>query len=359
MQKKHKNISKATEQVSSVLIQWYRKNARDLPWRHTRDPYPIWISEVILQQTTVAQGEAYYHRFLKKFPTLAALASAEQDAVLKLWEGLGYYSRARNLHAAAQDVMNRFDGQFPDTYENIISLKGIGPYAAAAIGSFVYGIPRVVVDGNVLRVISRLYGIEEAVDLPATKKQITLLAQTLLDTQDPAEFNQAIMEFGAINCTYKKPSCATCPLRQFCTAHAKKIVDQLPLKSKKIKKTTRRFHFLILEDPNNCFLVDQRTGKDVWQGLFQFPLLESNKLDHELSLHDFPHIEPIKGKLVGVSELYKQTLTHQYIQACFYHFRAEASLKRHNSYKVISKSEIKDYAWPKIIVNYLKDRELL
>lgn len=359
MPKKINNISKSTKQVASHIIKWYRKNARDLPWRHTQDPYPIWISEIILQQTTVAQGEAYYQRFLKKFPTIAALAAAEQDAVLKLWEGLGYYSRARNLHAAAQDVMERFGGKFPDTYEDIISLKGIGPYAAAAIGSFVYGIPKVVVDGNVLRVISRLYGIEDAVDIPATKKRITVLAQALLETQDAAEFNQAIMEFGALNCTYKNPTCTTCPLNKLCVAYSKKKVDQLPVKSKKIKKKTRRFHFLILEDSKNRLLIDQRESKDVWQGLFQFPLLESDSLNHELSLHDFPDIEPMKGELLEVSELYKQTLTHQYIHTLFYHFLAKTQLKKHKCYKVISKTAIKDYAWPKIIVNYLKDKDLL
>lgn len=356
------SITQAQKIYADAIIGWYRQHARDLPWRRTMDPYHIWVSEIILQQTTVAQGEAYYIRFLKQFPTIASLASASQDEVLKLWEGLGYYSRARNLHAAAQDVMDRFKGTFPDSYDDIISLKGIGPYAAAAIGSFVYGIPKVVVDGNVLRVISRLYGIEAAVDLPATKKLITTKAQALLETQDPAEFNQAIMEFGAMNCTYKNPSCETCPVQQHCIGYAKDLVSSLPLKSKKIKKRTRHFQFLVIEDNAGRFLVERRTGKDVWQGLHQFPLLEVPEIAHAPTLHAVPHLSSVKGQLEDVSENYKQTLTHQYIHAVFYHYKLALLLKdkeQEPNRMVISSVEIKDMAWPKIIANYLKDKELL
>jgi len=359
--KKDKEKIKTTKALSSKLIKWYRKEARDLPWRRTQDPYHIWVSEIILQQTTVAQGEAYYHRFLKKFPTISILASATQDDVLKLWEGLGYYSRARNLHAASQDVMERFDGKFPDTYEDIISLKGIGPYAAAAIGSFVYGIPKVVVDGNVLRVISRLYGIEEAVDLPATKKIITHKAQVLLETQDPAEFNQTIMEFGAMQCTYKSPGCADCPLRKYCVAYDKELVTTLPLKSKKIKKRKRFFQYALISDKKDNYLIEQRQQKDVWQGLHQFPLVETPKKANALSLHDIPDLGSVDGELETVSDNYKQTLTHQYIHAVFYHFKSAKLLKqeKHKNRMVVSLAKFKELTWPKVIANYLTDRELL
>jgi len=278
-----------------------------------------------------------------------------------MWEGLGYYSRARNLHAAAQDVMERYKGVFPDTYEGIISLKGIGPYAAAAIGSFVYGIPRVVVDGNVLRVISRLYGIKEPVDIPATKRQITELAQALLDYQDPAEFNQTIMEFGALNCTYKNPNCTNCPLNKFCIAYKKEIVSILPVKSKKIKKRTRHFQFFILEDSKKNILVEQRTAKDVWQGLHQFPMLEHKAKVDAPSLHDVPDIGPIEAKLEETSKEYKQTLTHQYIRAVFYRYKLKDDLAKgkYENRVVLPMRKINSLAWPKIIANYLEDRGLL
>lgn len=289
------------------------------------------------------------------------MASASQDEVLKSWEGLGYYSRARNLHAAAQDVMNRYNGVFPDTYEGIISLKGIGPYAAAAIGSFVYGIPKVVVDGNVLRVISRLYGIQKPVDIPATKRQITELAQALLDHQDPAEFNQTIMEFGALHCTYKNPACPTCPLSKFCVAYEKDVVSILPVKSKKIKKKTRHFRFYILEDSRQNILIEQRAAKDIWQGLYQFPALELEKKSDAASLHDISDIGPIKAQLEGTSEEYKQTLTHQYIRAVFYHYKLKQTLSKgkHKNRVVIPMVKIKELPWPKIIANYLADRGLV
>jgi len=340
------------KKTASALVKWYRQNMRPLPWRDTTDPYAIWVSEIILQQTTVTQGEAYYHRFLSAFPTIKALAAEPLDKVLKLWEGLGYYSRARNIHHSAQDIMERFGGTFPDNYKDIISLKGIGPYAAAAIGSFAFDLRHVVVDGNVLRVISRLYGIQEPVDETQTKKNIQSLAQGLLETQEAAEFNQAIMEFGALNCTYKNPGCPTCPLNKVCVAYKQNLVAQLPVKSKKIKKKNRYFHFLFLE-VNKQVAIMQRLGKDIWQGLYQFPLIETEKKDADL-VHELKVIVGKYKKEGPSSKWYKQTLTHQYIHARFYHYSLD-QVKEPEKYILISNKDLKKYAWPKIINQYLED----
>lgn len=353
-------IKQATKKtLSSSLVKWYRNAARDLPWRHTTDPYYIWVSEVILQQTTVAQGEAYYHRFLKLFPDIAALASAPLDDVLKAWEGLGYYSRARNLHAAANDVMKRFSGIFPSNYDDILSLKGIGPYAAAAIGSFVYGLPYVVVDGNVLRVISRLFGMTDSIDETKTKKTIKALAQELQDMADPAEFNQTIMEFGALVCTYKNPGCDSCPIQEHCLAFKKDQVPHLPVRTKKIKKRHRAFHFYIIEDKKGQVIIEQRHDKDVWQGLFQFPMIEVKDIHHETTLHDATDIV-FKTKTYESSDMYKQTLTHQKITAQFFHHKLSSPFTRaqKSGRKIVDMTELDALAWPKIISNYLKDKGL-
>ena len=339
---------------SKALVKWYRGAARDLPWRKTDNPYHIWVSEVILQQTTVAQGEAYYHSFLKRFPDIASLASAPLDNVLKIWEGLGYYSRARNLHTAANDVMYRFGGVFPSTYEDILSLKGIGPYAAAAIGSFVYGLPYVVVDGNVLRVISRVYGMTGSVDITENKKTIRARAQALQDLADPGEFNQTIMEFGAMVCTYKNPGCLDCPIKRYCEANKQGMVDNIPARTKKVKKRSRAFHFHIIEDKKGQVIVEQRKGKDVWQGLFQFPIIEVSDIHHETVLHDVIDIG-VDSKQESCSEVYKQTLTHQRISARFYRHRVTVvhTESQSSDKMVIALSELDKLAWPKIISNYL------
>jgi len=325
-----------------------------LPWRQTTNPYYIWVSEIILQQTTVAQGTAYYHRFLKRFPDIASLATAPLDDVLKLWEGLGYYSRARNIHHAAQDIMIRFHGQFPDNYDDIISLKGIGPYAAAAIGSFAFGLKNVVVDGNVLRFISRLYGIQTAIDSNATKKQIKDLAQAMQESQDPADFNQAIMEFGALNCTYKNPLCTDCPFNKKCVAYKKDLVGLIPIKSKKIKKKRRYFHYLIIADSKKQILIQQREEKDIWQGLYEFPLIEKSHPKDAVSLHDAQEFAGLKVLQLEATRTYKQTLTHQHITAVFYKCQVK-NLKKGNNNLRIPEKNLKNYAWPRIINHFLSE----
>ena len=344
---------------SKAIVKWYRQHARDLPWRRTQDPYHIWLSEIMLQQTTVKQGTDYYLRFLEKFPDIAALATASQSAVLKQWEGLGYYSRARNLHATAQHIHNNLAGNFPTEYAEIIKLKGIGEYTAAAIASFVYGLPYVVVDGNVLRVMSRLYGITDPVDVTTTKKTIKGLAQALLEQQDPAEFNQAIMEFGALNCTYKNPDCPHCPLRKDCKAYQKDLVAQLPVKSKKIKKRKRYFVFHLIIDKNDQVLIEQRGPKDVWQGLYQLPLVElDGPLGKDRDL--LPLIQELKLTLTDVSDCHKQLLTHQQLFCWFLVYTRKSAFPRsmavekEGNYEVVQRSELGDWPFPKVIKAYLE-----
>ena len=258
------------ETFSSVLIQWYLANKRDLPWRNTQDPYLIWISEIILQQTRVAQGLDYYLRFVQRFPTVADLASAPEDEVLKLWQGLGYYSRARNLHAAAKSM----GGVFPTAYKDVLALKGVGEYTAAAICSFAYRMPYAVVDGNVYRVLSRVYGIYTPVDSSAGKKEFAALAQKLLDKTRPDLFNQAIMEFGALQCVPAGADCARCPFAKRCKAYAAKKVEQLPVKALKTQIKERYFTYIYVEQGGYTWLKKRPAG-DVWQGLYEPFLVET------------------------------------------------------------------------------------
>lgn len=352
--------SHPSEKMADSLVDWYRDNARNLPWRQTTDPYRIWLSEIMLQQTTVRQGEPYYHRFLKAMPRIEALAAAPLDKVLKLWEGLGYYSRARNLHTTAKHIVKELDGQFPRTYADLLKLKGVGPYTAAAIASFSFGLPHVVVDGNVLRVISRLYGIEQAVDIPATKKEITLLAQALLETQDPAEFNQAIMELGALCCTFKTPDCTQCPFATHCVAKAKDKIGSIPFKSKKIKKRQRYFWFYHIVGAKGHTLIQQREAGDVWQGLYQFPLVET-EADVE------PEFPKQVRKLIKEKDLireetkeYKQLLTHQSIKSRIIRFSCSKNLSKlkADSYGVIPKDKLKEYAFPRTLNRYKEEQGL-
>ena len=236
--------------LTAVLLDWYSVNKRDLPWRRTRDPYLVWLSEIILQQTRVSQGLSYYMRFAQRFPSPRALADAPEDEVLKCWQGLGYYSRARNLHAAAKSM----DGVFPSTYEGVRALKGVGDYTAAAICSIAYQMPYAVVDGNVYRVLARVFAISTPIDSPAGKKQFTQLAQKLLDKQRPGDYNQAIMDFGAMVCTPLAPQCEQCPLAGRCQAYALGKVEQLPVKMQKNKISTRYFHYIYV-----------RQGTKTWQ----------------------------------------------------------------------------------------------
>ena len=262
---------------TNLLIEWYLQKKRDLPWRNTTNPYPIWLSEIILQLTRVAQGISYFYAFLESFPTVKELAIADEQQVLKLWQGLGYYSRARNLHQTAQYIANELDGVFPNSYAGLIQLKGIGEYTAAAIASFAYNEPVPVVDGNVFRVVSRYFGIESDISAGKTKKEFTALAAELLSKEQPALFNQAIMEFGAMHCTPKNPDCENCIFNSSCVALQKGLVGQLPFKSKKIKIRKRYFNYIVLQDKKGNTKIQQRTDKGIWHNLYEFPLFETTQ----------------------------------------------------------------------------------
>ena len=262
------------EDFAAILIRWYSENKRRLPWRETEDPYRIWISEIILQQTRVAQGLEYFNRFMERFPDVASLAQAGEDEVMKYWQGLGYYSRARNLHAAAREIMERYEGVFPSEYEKVRALKGIGEYTAAAVCSFAWRQPYAVVDGNVYRVLGRVFGIDTPIDSGPGKKEFAELATALLDRQRPDIYNQAIMDFGAIQCTPKAPDCLYCPLREHCVAFATGKVAQLPVKEGKTRVKPRYFNYLHIGCQGKT-LLKRRNAKDIWQNLYEYPLIET------------------------------------------------------------------------------------
>lgn len=264
---------------ATALHTWYERHQRDLPWRRTRDPYAIWLSEIILQQTRVSQGRPYYERFLAAYPTVLELAEAPDDAVLRHWQGLGYYSRARNMHATARLVAAELEGRFPNTYAGLVQLRGIGPYTAAAIASFAFGERVAVVDGNVFRVLARVFGIADDIARPATRRVFQAKADELIQAAaDPAAFNQAVMEFGAIQCTPAAPDCLFCPLRDGCFAFNHGLVARLPVKARAKAAATRHLHYLVLRWGTQLYLR-KRTSGDIWEGLYDLPVLETDTAD--------------------------------------------------------------------------------
>lgn len=306
---------------SPELIKWYRRHRRDLPWRSHKDAYRIWLSEIILQQTQVAQGLSYYLRFTETYPNVSALARASEDEVLKLWQGLGYYSRARNLHASARHIHSSLKGVFPASYADIRALKGVGDYTAAAIASFAYDLPHAVVDGNVYRVLSRIFGINTPIDSPAGKKEFQQLASALLDPKKAAEHNQAIMEFGSQYCRPVNPDCASCIFSHKCAAFRSGKVDQLPVKAKKTKVRNRYFNYVLLADRDSRILLHRRGPNDIWQGLYEFSLLETEKEISPDALLQTKAFNELCGKnyeLLHVSGSYKHILSHQHLFARFY-----------------------------------------
>lgn len=301
---------------SRVLTTWYADHGRDLPWRHTADAYHVWVSEIILQQTRVAQGYDYYKRFVERFPTVEALASAMADEVMQQWEGLGYYSRARNLHAAARQVMEQ--GGFPTDYTGIRALKGVGDYTAAAIASFVYGLPHAVVDGNVYRVLSRYYGVAEPIDTTKGKRLFAQLAQEVMDAEHSALYNQAIMDFGALQCTPQSPQCEVCPLRDSCVACAEGRVAVLPVKSKRTAVKHRYFSYIIILE-ESCIYVHRRPEGDIWAGLYE-PLLVETPAPTTMV-----EVVPQGYAVVASVEGLKHQLTHRTIHADAYLVKKESN----------------------------------
>ncbi|MCH3884031.1 A/G-specific adenine glycosylase [Tenacibaculum aquimarinum] len=307
---------------SNTLIFWHLQNNRELPWRKTQNPYFVWLSEIMLQQTRVAQGLPYFLKFTEAFPTVFDLAKADENTVLKLWQGLGYYSRARNLHFTAKYIANELNGEFPDNYKDLLQLKGIGDYTASAIASICFNQPNAVVDGNVYRVLSRYFGIKTPINSSSGIKEFKALAQTLIDTKQPGTYNQAIMDFGALHCKPQNPLCDSCPLANSCVALEKKLTKELPIKEKKIKIKHRYFNFLVTITDKNETIIEERKGKGIWQNLYQFPLLEtSNNIDEKevVSSEEFENLFPFEStiSLFNTKEIVHK-LSHQHLHTRFW-----------------------------------------
>lgn len=340
--------------ISSLLLAWYDQNKRDLPWRNTRDPYLIWLSEIILQQTRVVQGMEYYLRFAQHYPTPLALAQAEEDEVLKLWQGLGYYSRARNLHTAAKSM----NGVFPSTYEGVRALKGVGDYTAAAICSIAYNMPYAVLDGNVYRVLSRVYDISIPIDSTSGKKEFSALAQKLLDKKRPGDYNQAIMDFGAMICTPQAPACLTCPLAGICTARLKKRVELLPVKGKKTKVSARYFHYIYVDQSGNTWLHKRGAG-DVWQNLYEPVLLETPQETEDIA--HLPEYKKIFGRraVTRLAGPIKHVLSHRIIYADLYRVSLPPSAIPPAGFSCVAQTDVKKYAVSRLVQNLLEQADLL
>ncbi len=325
---------------AETLISWYDDHKRDLPWRGETDPYKIWVSEIILQQTRVQQGWDYYHRFLDNFPNVKTLAEADEEKVLKVWQGLGYYSRARNMHAAAREIMAEHHGIFPQTYDKIRSLKGIGNYTAAAIASIAFHLPYPAVDGNVIRIVSRIFGICDDVTQPTVLKRITKICETEIDPAQPGVFNQAAMDFGAMQCVPRNPKCDGCPFQSNCYAFKNNLTDTLPIKKKKGESKHRFFHFTIYLSDNQT-IIEKRTSSDIWKNMYQFPLTETDS-------------EKWPEKPVFVT---REVLSHQIIHAAYYVKNVKKLPKTAENQSVIDFDEIEKLPMPKIMTLFLKHLE--
>ncbi len=332
------------------IINWYLDNYRKLPWRETKNPYKIWLSEIILQQTRVAQGLPYYEKFTINFPTVEDLANAEEQTVLKLWEGLGYYSRARNLHFSAKYIVNELNGVFPNSYKTLLTLKGVGEYTAAAIASFAYKEQVAAIDGNVYRVLSRFFGIATAIDSGEGKKQFKELANKLIDSKNPDIFNQALMEFGATVCKPKLPLCDSCIFNNSCFALAHKKIQNLPYKKGKTKVRMRYFNYLVFLDNNKHTIIKQRQGKGIWQNLYEFPLFETNKTasEEDIKQHLIANYKEKNTVLYNENPIVHK-LSHQHLYTHFWIVETTALIK-----KSIAWEGLKNYPFPVLIDNFLK-----
>lgn len=334
-----------------LITDWYRQNARELPWRNTKNPYFIWLSEIILQQTRVDQGRDYYHKFTQNYPKIEDLAKADEQQILKDWQGLGYYSRARNLHSTAKFIQQDLNGVFPSTFEEIRSLKGIGDYTAAAISSFAFDLPFAVVDGNVFRVLSRYFDIDLPIDSSKGKKYFQELAQELLNSKNPGIHNQAIMEIGSLVCKPAHPDCTNCPLNSTCLALKHNTIQDRPVKEKKTKVRDRFFSFLIFKEDNKV-IMEKRKDKDVWQHLYQFPLIETSEKLNPKSHDVFSGLKASK-----VSEELIHILSHQKIHARFYHFDGFPK-DLQSTWITIQSTDFEELPLPRLIDRYLESNAL-
>lgn len=353
------------------LLEWHEANPRPMPWKGERNPYLVWLSEIILQQTRVEQGLPYFERFKAAYPTVTDLANAPEDEVMKLWEGLGYYSRARNLHATAKFIAKELNGSFPTTYEDIRSLKGVGDYTAAAIASFAFDLPHAVVDGNVYRVLSRFFGIETPTDTTEGKRQFAVLAQGILEIGKlgihdflPSQFNQAIMDFGAMQCTPASPNCTACPMHERCVAFLQGKTAVLPVKSKKMERRQRFFNYLIFNKLNQVY-IKKREAKDIWQNLYDFPLVETDSLEEGREFLTTNKtcqawLAEVSGwRLLRVSAPLRQELTHQRIVAKFWEVEVEPDfLPKEANWIAVERGNLAKFAFPKIADLYFKQKLL-
>ncbi|WP_310558319.1 A/G-specific adenine glycosylase [Flavobacterium sp.] len=352
---------------SNILIRWYLENRRDLPWRKTDNPYLIWLSEIMLQQTRVAQGTPYFVSFTTNFPTVFELAAANEEQVLKLWQGLGYYSRARNLHKTAQFVATELSGKFPDNYIDLLKLKGVGEYTAAAIASFSYNEAVPVVDGNVFRVLSRYFDVETDIASASAKKEFAALAFELMPKDKPALFNQAIMEFGALQCVPKSPNCGICVFNNSCAALQKKKADQLPVKSKKLKVKNRYFNYLVVSDDNENTIIQKRTAKGIWHNLYEFPLIETEKVEgfeyianyiqsdvfEENNLNPDNYRDNLPQQIESLSENNPESiihkLSHQHLHIKFWKVKVKGTIENG-----INAATLKTFPFPIVIHNFIE-----
>jgi A/G-specific adenine glycosylase len=350
------SISMETD-FTKKLLHWDRDhNKRIMPWKGERDPYRIWLSEIILQQTRVEQGLAYYEKFIADFPSVLDLARAPEKEIFKYWEGLGYYSRCRNLIATAKKIAFEFDGQFPSSYNEILKLPGVGPYTAAAISSFAFGLPYAVVDGNVERVIARYFGIYEPVGTAVGKKLFKGIVDNLLDLKRPAAFNQAIMDFGATVCKPQNPICMGCVQAKDCVAFQKGLTNKLPLKKPSVSRKKRWLYYFIVYAGKNKIWIRERTEKDIWQNLFEFVLFEAGKIIPQKKLHQSSffknHFDNGGLQIEHISPAFSQTLTHQLITCHFVHLNKP--IAKLVGYQSVTWKQLKEYPFPKIIKDYFK-----
>jgi A/G-specific adenine glycosylase len=344
---------------NEALSDWYRVEKRALPWRETEDPYKIWISEVVLQQTRVEQGLGHYRRFIEWFPDIRSLATAREQKVLKAWEGLGYYSRARNLHAAAKQIMSEFGGVFPERYEDVISLKGVGPYTAAAILSIAFAQPYPVIDGNVARVVSRLTALTEAVDQTAGKKAIAVFIQKHIDKKDPGTFNQAMMELGALICKPARPECTICPVASYCQALKLGVMNELPVKTSKTKTRIRHFNYLvILEKSEGHTYIKKRTESDIWKNLYDFPLIETVSEMSPASIIATKEwkflFKGADARLIESGKMLLHKLSHQELHVKFHVVMVKNRLTVKEDLVRASTHQLAKYPFPVLIANYLR-----
>jgi len=339
------------------IYEWFLKNKRELPWRKTKDPYKIWLSEIILQQTRINQGTRYYYRFTEEFPTVEDLAAASEDKILKLWQGLGYYSRARNLHFTAKLIKSKFNGKFPGDYESILKLKGIGTYTAAAISSMAFALPYPTVDGNIYRVLSRYFGISTPIDSTLGKKEFYQVAKEIIEQcADPGFHNQALMEFGALQCTPKSPDCMNCPIAVSCFARKNDQINELPVKSKKQKQIKRYFNYYYIDNGEFTYL-QKRTGNDIWKNLFQFPLAESEKLltDNEVLNYNVPFFNGVKINIKNILKIQKHILSHQIIYARVIQVETTGLNNVPENFIQVNKKDISKFAVSRLMEQFITE----